>query len=52
MELGNSIQKHHILRDYIMKHSNLGTVNALNIRWSMAASKLEHGRLARSNLAT
>jgi hypothetical protein len=27
VELGNSIQKH-ILRDYIMKYSNLGTMNA------------------------
>jgi hypothetical protein len=59
MDLSNSIQKH-ILREYIMKYSNLGTMNALSIRWSMAASKLEHGRprcnlldaLACSNLAT
>jgi hypothetical protein len=43
-----------------MKHSNLGTMNALHIRWSAVVSKLEHGRLCRnlldalahSNLAT
>jgi hypothetical protein len=59
VELGNSIQNH-ILRDYIMKYSNLGTMNASSIRWSAAASKLERGRpccnlldaLAHSNLAT
>jgi hypothetical protein len=59
VDLGDSIQKC-ILRAYIMKYSNLGTMNASNIRWSMAASKLEHGRpccnllhaLACSNLAT
>jgi hypothetical protein len=43
VELGDSIQKY-ILRVYIMKYSNLGTINALSIRWSMAASKLELGR--------
>jgi hypothetical protein len=43
VELGDSIQKY-ILRVYIMKYSNLGTMNALSIRWSMAASKLELGR--------
>jgi hypothetical protein len=58
LELGNSVQKH-ILRLYIIKYSNLGTMNASSIRWSAAASKLEHGRprcnlldaLACSNLA-
>jgi hypothetical protein len=38
-----TIQKH-ILRDYRMKYSNLGTMNASSIMWSVAASKLEHGR--------
>jgi hypothetical protein len=40
VELGNSIQKC-ILRVYIMKYSNLGTMNASSISWSMAVSKLE-----------
>jgi hypothetical protein len=59
LECSDSIQKH-ILRVYIIKYSNLGTMNASSIRWSVAASKLEHGRmhcnlldtLARSNLAS
>jgi hypothetical protein len=59
VEHGDSIQEH-ILRLYLMKYSNLGTMNALIIRWSTAASKMEHGRLhcnlldalPRSNLAT
>jgi hypothetical protein len=60
VELGDSIQKH-ILRLYVMKYSNLGTMNASNIRWSTASSKLEHGArpccnlldaLACSNFAT
>jgi hypothetical protein len=33
-----------ILRVYIIKYSNLWTMNASIIRWSMVASKLEHGR--------
>jgi hypothetical protein len=41
VEHGDSIQKH-ILRDYIIKYSNLGTMNALSVRWSAAASKMEH----------
>jgi hypothetical protein len=49
-----------LLRDYIMKYSNLGTINGSSIRWSLVASKLEYGRpccnlldaLACSNLAT
>jgi hypothetical protein len=63
VELGNSFQRH-ILR---MKYSNLGTMNASSIRWSMAGHAatylmhaLEHGRpccnllhaLAHSNLVT
>jgi hypothetical protein len=48
-----------ILRVYIIKYSNLGTIIASSIRWSVAASKMECGRprcnwldaLARSNLA-
>jgi hypothetical protein len=43
VEHGNSIQKH-IRRVYIIKYSNLGTMNASSIWWSMAASKLECGR--------
>jgi hypothetical protein len=39
VELGNSIQKC-ILRVYIMKYSNLGTINASNIRWSMTVLQL------------
>jgi hypothetical protein len=45
MDLSNSIQKH-ILREYIMKYSNLGTMNApLSIRWSTAASKYDNFRM-------
>jgi hypothetical protein len=62
VELANSIQKC-ILRVYIMKYSNLGTMNALSEYKQVehgAASKLEHDRpccnlldaLALSNLAT
>jgi hypothetical protein len=59
VEHGDSIQKH-ILRVYIMKYSNLETMNASSIRWGVVASKLEHGRpccnildaLACSTLAT
>jgi hypothetical protein len=40
----NSIQKH-ILRVSTMKYSNLITMNALSIRCSAVASKLEHNRL-------
>jgi hypothetical protein len=43
VELGNSIQKC-ILRVYIMKYSNIGTMNASSIRWSTVASKLERSR--------
>jgi hypothetical protein len=47
-------------KGYIMKYSNLETMNAWSIRWSTVASKLECGRLhcnlldalACSNLAT
>jgi hypothetical protein len=49
VELGDYIQKH-ILRLYVMKYSNLGTLNALSIRWSAGASKLEHGARPRCNL--
>jgi hypothetical protein len=61
VEYIDSIQKH-ILRVYIMKYSNLETMNASSIRWSTAARtcKFEHGRsccnlldaLVHSNLAT
>jgi hypothetical protein len=43
VEHGDSIQRH-ILRVYIMKCSNLETMNASSIKWSVAASKLERGR--------
>jgi hypothetical protein len=49
MEHSDSIQKQ-ILRVYIMKYSNLGTINALSIRWRMVASKLECGRPHCKNL--
>jgi hypothetical protein len=55
VEHGDSIQKH-ILRVYLIKCSNLGTVNASIISWSAAESKMEHcnllDALPRSNLAT
>jgi hypothetical protein len=59
VEHGDSIQKH-ILRVYLIKYSNLGTMNAWSIRWSTAASKMEHSSpccnlldaLLHSNLAT
>jgi hypothetical protein len=44
VEHGNSIQKHILRVYYIMEYSNLETMNASSIRWSMVASKLEHGR--------
>jgi hypothetical protein len=49
VELGNSIQKH-ILRLYVTKYSNLGTMNASSISWSTGASKLEHGARPHCNL--
>jgi hypothetical protein len=49
MEHCDSIQKH-ILRVYIMKYTNLGTMNASSIRWSMAASKLLGARQAKLQL--
>jgi hypothetical protein len=59
VEHGDSIQKH-ILWVFLIKYSNLGTMNASSIRWSMAASKIEHSSpccnlldaLQNSNLAT